>query len=135
MMKKINKQFGFDFGLLFLTLLGWVNLFYFFTSYNSQTLELSAFYWSFFSILLIDRLFFKRINNILFWKAVFVTGIVIFVIDNITRVIPQLLVFMQAVYSNNVMLYFVLGSSFFLLFEVITLLLIYRSYKFISKGV
>lgn len=133
-MKKINGQIGLDLGLLLLSLLGWVNIFHFFTEYNPQTPELSTFYWSFFSILLIDRLIFKKINNILFWKGVFVSGVIIFVIENI-RLFPQLLALKQVVYSNNIFLYFVFSITGFLIFEAIMVMFIYRSYKFISKGI
>ena len=133
-MIKINKQTGFDFGLLFVSLLGWVNIFHFFMEYNSPTPELSTFYWSFFSILLVDRLIFKKINNILLWEGVFVSGVIIFIIDNI-RLFLQLLALKQVVYSGNIFLYFVFSIASFLIFEAIMSVFIYRSYKFISKGI
>ncbi|OGD68322.1 hypothetical protein A2996_02590 [Candidatus Campbellbacteria bacterium RIFCSPLOWO2_01_FULL_34_15] len=133
-MKKINGQIGFDLGLLLLSLLGWVNVFHFLTEYNPPTPELSTFYWSFFSILLIDRIISKKINNILFWKGVFVSGLIIFIIDNI-RLFPQLLALKQIVYSDNIFLYFAFSITGFLIFEAIMLMFIYRSYKFISKGI
>ena len=87
-MKKINKQNVFDLGLLFLSLLGWVNVIYFFIDDNTP--ELSIFYWAFFSILLIDRLIFKKINNILFWKGIFVFGVVVFIKRNLVYVKKQI---------------------------------------------
>ncbi|NOY35790.1 MAG: hypothetical protein GXP44_02635 [bacterium] len=85
-------------------------------------------YWSLFAILSIDRLFFKKITSLLLWKIVFVAGIIILIIKD-ASLIPLLMEIQQKgadIWKN-------LGFS--LLINTITLLFIYRSYKFISKGV
>jgi len=86
-------------------------------------------YWSLFAVLSVDRLFFKKITNLLLWKIVFVAGFIVLIIKDVSLVSLLMEIQQKGAYGmwNSL--------GFLLLINIITFLFIYRSYKFISKGV
>lgn len=86
-------------------------------------------YWTLFMILLTDRMTYRKITNLFFWKAIFVGGICIVIIKNIS-LYPIL---SSIPYTNLKDIFF--NTWPLLAVNAATILFIYRSYYYISKGV
>jgi len=131
-MKKISGQQVVDIGLFLLSLFGVFNLAS--TLIRSEAPDTLAIYWALFAILALDRLVFKKIRNLIFWKIVFVGGIIILAVQDFSLISG--LVEIQRVYGYGAWSEtwpFMLLS--FALLNIITFLFIHRSYKFISKRI
>ena len=126
-MKKINSQLFEDF---MLWLLSFIGVFYFMDSIiNLNVPGIMISYWAFFAILLTDRLFFKNIVNLFFWKAIFIIGIVLLIVKDVVSALLLLEIYQKNIYGIWD------GVLMFLFLNIITLLFIYRSYKFILKKI
>lgn len=102
----------------------------YFTLYNlihSQVPDIFLLYGVLFSVLLFDRLTLRKLNNILFWKAVFVVGIIILFLKGIS-----LLPLIFQVEADN-FLDFWMSTLLIQLVIGTMLLFVYRSYLFIVK--
>ncbi len=87
-----------------------------------------AIYWTLLAILLIDRLTVKKINNIVFWKTIFVTGILVLIIKDL----KLFSIFFNARFINIKDMLITL--MYLLIPNIITGLCIGRSYQMIKKG-
>ena len=85
-------------------------------------------YWALFTILLADRMTYKKISNVFFWKMVFIGGICILIIKSI-MLYPILLSLSR---TNTADIF--LSIWLFLMIGGAMILFIYRSCHYISKG-
>ncbi len=131
-MKKISGRQIADIGLFLLSLFGVFHLAL--TLLRSEVPDAVTTYWALFAILSFDRLVFKKITNILFWKTFFVAGIIVLAVQDVSLISG--LVEIQRVYGyeawSDTWPFMLLG---FALLNTITILFIHKSYKFISKGI
>lgn len=86
-------------------------------------------YWALFTILLADRLTYKKITNVFLWKTVFIGGICIIIIKNIS-----LYPILSSISSTDPKDIF-LSIWPLLAVNAATILFIHRSYRYISKGI
>ncbi len=126
-MKKIFNQSIEDFMLWLLSFIGVFNLIDSVVNLNFPSVIII--YWSFFAVLIADRLFFKKITSLLFWKFIFIIGVVLFIIKNISSILLLMEIYQKNTYDIWS------GVLMLMLLNVTILLFIYRSFKFITKGV
>lgn len=126
--KKINIL---DIELFLLSIFGIYHVFVAFINFMRegkwQAPGIIMIYWALFVILLADRMTYKKITNIFFWKTVFVGGICIVIIKNI--MLYPILSSLSYTNPKDILL----NTWPLLAVDAATILFIYRSYHYISK--